>query len=83
MIQNLLLGVVYLLVSDFLEDSQSQQKPAINKDLSNNNTRDSQFIQTLLWSLEFVIQVNLQHDTSTIEFLSKYFLLQTSPHSTL
>ena len=28
MIQNLLFGVVYLLISDFLVDSQSQQKLA-------------------------------------------------------
>ena len=68
-----------------------------NKDLSHNDTfsvglvgwvttlyaRDSQFIQTLLWLLEFVIQINLKHDTSAIQFLSKNFILQTSPNSTL
>ena len=37
--------------------------------------RDLQFIQTLLWSLQFVIQVNLNHDTSTIQFYSKKFNL--------
>ena len=34
--------------------------------------RDSRFIQTLLWSLELVIQINLKYDISS-----------TSPHSTL
>ena len=31
--------------------------------------RDWQFKQTLLWSLEFVIQINLEHDTFTYLFL--------------
>ena len=63
----------------------SKPTKTINKDLSHNNTvsvglvgqvttlyaRDLQFIQTLLWSLEFVIQINLKHDTSKIQFFSK------------
>ena len=56
-----------------------------NKNLSHNNTvivglvgqittsyaRDLQFIQTLLWSPEFEIQINLKYNTSTVQFLSK------------
>ena len=74
MIQNLLFGVVYLLISDFLVDSQSQQKLATKIFLlsivsvglvgyvTTSYARDSQFIQTLLWSLEFLIQLNLKQD---------------------
>ena len=94
-IQHLLFGVVYLLISDFLVDSQSQQKLAtkvfhttiVFVGLMGQTTtlyaRDPQLIQTLLWSLEFVIQLKLKHDTSTTQFLSKNFILQTSPHSAL
>ena len=97
MIQNLFFGVVYLLISDFLVDFQSQQKLAtkifhitmqsvsagIVGQVATSYARDSQFIQTLLLSLEFVIQLNLKHDTTTLQFPSKNFILQTSPHSTL
>ena len=95
MIKNLTFGVVYLLISNFLVGSQIPKKLATKifhiaivsvglvGQVTTSYARDSQFIQTLLWSLEFVIQLNLKHDTSTIQFLSKKFILQGSSHSIL
>ena len=79
----MIFGAAYLLISDFLVDSQSQQKLATKF-----------FHITIRWlykrfavhsnplrSLEFLIQIDLKHDSSTIQF----FLKKTSsykPHLT-
>ena len=87
MIQNPLFGVVYLLISDFSKPAKLATKIfhitiqfLLTAQWVGNYFVCKRFaVQTLLWSLEFVIQ----HDTMAMQFLSRNFILQTSPHSTL
>ena len=74
----MIFGAAYLLISDFLVDSQSQQKLATKFFHITIRWLYKRFAvhSNPLWSLEFLIQIDLKHDSSTIQF----FLKKTSSY---
>ena len=76
--QKMNVGAAYLLISDFLVDSQSQQKLTTKFFHITIRWLYKRFAihSNPLWSLEFLIQIDLKHGASTIQF----FLKKTSSY---
>ena len=66
-------GAAYLLISDFLVDSQSQQKLTTKFFHITIRWLYKRFAihSNPLWSLEFLIQIDLKHGTGQYSFFSK------------